>query len=205
VTPPAPPADAPAHVTRSGVGIALLLTAVLTAFWSAFAGLAHGAPQAWGVVTGAVVVAMVFTFGMTVTHAVAARSPALSLLVALLTYVLQLVLLVVLLTAIERSGALEAALDRTWVGGTIIVGTLVWSGALLRAAVVGTPPDTWRPEQGTAVGTQTSPEETREEPRAVGPEPRDGRYHTSAPQGETPDKGDVPGPSGGAGTGDPAS
>lgn len=98
--------------------------------------LVGGAPAALGVVVGAVTVVVVFSFGMAVTHAVATISPALSLLVALLTYALQLVVLVLVLTGLERSDALGSALDRRWIGGTIIAGTLVWSAALVRFDVL---------------------------------------------------------------------
>lgn len=113
-------------------------TSVLTLAVAAVvvAGLVGGAPAAWGVVVGAVTVVVVFSFGMAVTHAVASISPALSLLVALLTYALQLVVLVLVLTGLERSDALGATLDRRWIGGTIIVGTLVWSTALVRLDVL---------------------------------------------------------------------
>ena len=95
-----------------------------------------GAPAARGVLVGAVTVVAVFSFGMAVTHAVATISPALSLLVALLTYALQLVVLVLVLTALERSEALGSSLDRSWIGGTIIVGTLLWTAALVRLDVL---------------------------------------------------------------------
>jgi hypothetical protein len=100
------------------------------------AGLVDGAPAAWGVVVGVVTVLAVFSFGMAVTHAVASISPALSLLVALLTYALQLVVLILVLLGLERSDALGSTLDRSWIGGTIIVGTLVWSAALVRRDVL---------------------------------------------------------------------
>lgn len=111
----------------------MLVTAVLAASGAVVAGLAVGAPAAWGVVVGAVTTIVVFSVGMSITHAAATLSPALSLLVALLTYGLQLVLLVVVLVWLERSTLLGGTLDRTWIGGTVIVGTLVWSAALVRA------------------------------------------------------------------------
>jgi ATP synthase protein I len=144
---------------------ALLVTVVLAAGGAIVAGLLGGRPAALGVVAGAVIVAALFSLGMGVTHATAALTPALSLLVALLTYLLQLVLLVVVLTATERSGLVPSTLDRGWLGGTIIVGALVWSVALIRAATRrtalyhdqvaprhSTDPDevTGRPDPGTA-------------------------------------------------------
>lgn len=96
------------------------------------AGVLGGAPAALGVVVGAVTVVAVFSFGMALTHAAATVTPRQSLLVALLTYGLQLVVLLLVLTALEGSDALGATLDRGWIGGTIIVGTLVWTAALVR-------------------------------------------------------------------------
>ncbi len=121
--------------TASGAGAALVVVGALVLVGAPVAALVAGSAAAWGVTVGAVVVVVVFGFGMSITHAVAALSPALSLLVALMTYALQLVLLVVALLALERSGLLATTLDRGWVGGTIIVGTLVWSSALVRVAM----------------------------------------------------------------------
>lgn len=120
------------------MGLALLVSAAMGAVGAVVAGLAVGAPAARGVVVGTVLVVVVFATGMAITQAAAALSPALSLLVALLTYVLQLVLLVVVLVSLERSDLLESTLDRGWIGGTLIIGTLVWSWALVRAAMLRT-------------------------------------------------------------------
>lgn len=111
----------------------MLGTVALAVVGAVVAGLTVGAAAAWGVVVGAVTIVVVFAAGMSITHAAATLSPALSLLVALLTYLLQLVLLVVVLVWLERSTLLGATLDRVWIGGTIIVGTLVWSAVLIRA------------------------------------------------------------------------
>lgn len=119
----------------TGIALPVLVTVLVTAAGVVVAALTGGSPAAYGVLVGAVAVVVVFSFGMAVTQSAAALSPALSLLVALLTYVLQLVLLVVVLTALERSDLLGSSLDRGWIGGTIIVGTLAWSAALIRSAV----------------------------------------------------------------------
>ena len=122
---------------RSGAGIApaVVGTATLALCGAVVAGLTSGADGAWGVVVGAVTTVAVFSLGMSITHVVATLSPALSLLVALLTYALQLVLLVLVLVGLERSTLLDEVLDRRWIGGTVIVGTLVWSAALVRSDV----------------------------------------------------------------------
>ena len=59
-------------------------------------------------------------------NAVASVSPSASMLVALLTYTLQVVLVGVVFAALDRSGALDASVDRTWAGGAVVVATLVW-------------------------------------------------------------------------------
>ena len=52
--------------------------------------------------------------------------PTAALLVALLTYTLQVVLMGLLFAVLAESGALDSALDAEWLGGTVIVGTLLW-------------------------------------------------------------------------------
>jgi ATP synthase protein I len=110
---------------------AALGTAALAVGGVVVAALTSGAAGAWGVLVGTVMIVVLFSAGTGVIRAAATLSPALSLLVALLTYVLQLVLLVAVLIALERSTLLGESLDRAWIGGTIIVGTLVWSAALV--------------------------------------------------------------------------
>lgn len=124
--------------TGSGLLTAVASTAGLAAVGAVVAGLVGGAPAAWGVVVGAVTVVAVFALGMGITQTVATLSPALSLVVALLTYLLQLVTLVVVLAALERSTLLDTTLDRVWIGATVIVGTVMWSLALVRADLRGT-------------------------------------------------------------------
>lgn len=93
-------------------------------------GLVDGAAGATGALAGVALTLVVFGFGMVLTAAVARVSPALSLLVALLTYVLQLLVLLLVLTGLERSSLLDDTVDRAWLGGSVIVGTLAWTTAL---------------------------------------------------------------------------
>ena len=115
----------------------MLATSALAVAGAVLATLVSGSAAAWGVLVGSVTVVVVFSVGMSITHAVATLSPALSLVVALLTYLLQLVLLIVVLVALERSTLLGTVLDRRWIGGTVIAGTLLWSAALVRADLRG--------------------------------------------------------------------
>ncbi|WP_235735858.1 hypothetical protein [Nocardioides alcanivorans] len=48
------------------------------------------------------------------------------MLIALLTYTLQLVVMAVVLIVISRSELLDGTLDRGWLGGTVIAGTIAW-------------------------------------------------------------------------------
>lgn len=121
--------------TATGVRGALLATAGVAAVAVVAAAALDGADAARGVALGAGVVAILLALGTGVTHAVAALAPALSLVVAMLTYLLQLAALVAVLAALERSDLLVSTLDRTWTGATIIVATLVWSAALVHAAL----------------------------------------------------------------------
>jgi ATP synthase protein I len=52
--------------------------------------------------------------------------PSAALVVALLTYVLQVVLMGVVFLALDQSGQLDEGIDRAWLAGTIIGGTMVW-------------------------------------------------------------------------------
>jgi ATP synthase protein I len=80
-----------------------------------------------------------FCFGTLTTSAVAAVAPGASLVVALLTYTLQVVLLFVLLVAVTRSPAGTSWLDVRWLAGTVLVGTLCWTVALVVHALRSTP------------------------------------------------------------------
>ncbi len=101
---------------------ALLLGAVAVVV-GAFAG---GSPAAYGALAGTLLVVGVFGFGSFVVNAVAGAMPAASLLVALLTYTLQVATMALALVALNRSGLLDDSLDRGWLAGAVIVGTLGW-------------------------------------------------------------------------------
>ena len=107
-----------------GAGVAAALVAVLLVLLAALAG---GTPAAYGALVGGVLVIVVLGSGSLVVNVVAGLMPSASLMIALLTYALQLVLMGVVLAALERSGLLEDALDRTWLGGAVITGVLVWT------------------------------------------------------------------------------
>jgi ATP synthase protein I len=88
--------------------------------------LVEGAPTAYGAAIGALIVLGVFGFGSFVVNTVAALMPTAALLVALLTYTLQVVAMGLVFVALSGSGLLGDTLDREWLAGTVIAGTLVW-------------------------------------------------------------------------------
>jgi hypothetical protein len=91
------------------------------------AGFLFSGPQAAaGAAVGFGMVLVFFGTGAVVVNAVAAISPVASLMVAMLTYTLEVVLVALVFTALDRSGALDGADDRTWAGVAVIVATLGW-------------------------------------------------------------------------------
>lgn len=88
--------------------------------------LASGSPAAAGAGIGMLMVAVFFAVGTAVLGLVAMVAPTASLLVALLTYTLNVVLVAVVFVSLKRSGALDGPVDPRWLGGTVIVCTMVW-------------------------------------------------------------------------------
>lgn len=85
-----------------------------------------GTPAAYGALIGVLLVLAVLGGGSMVVDLVAGVMPVASLMVALLTYALQVVLMAAVFVGLSRSGLLEDALDRQWLGGAVIAGTLAW-------------------------------------------------------------------------------
>ncbi len=156
---PERPADWIAPVTPGpvvGLRPALLTTLPLAAAGVVAGALTQGAPAAWGVVVGALMLVGFNLFGLVAVHVVATLAPSLSLLVALLTYTMQVVLLAVLYLALQRSGALEDSVDPQWLGTTVIIGTLIWTGLLVRAATSQRIPH-YHTSEGPAKSSETPP------------------------------------------------
>jgi ATP synthase protein I len=89
-------------------------------------GLLSGSAAAYGALVGTVLVVGVFGFGTFTVNAVAAVMPTASLLVAVMTYTLQVVAMALAFVILSGSGALDETIDRAWLGGTVIAGTMVW-------------------------------------------------------------------------------
>ncbi len=122
------------------VGLAITLVAALTA----------GSDAAWGALVGTVLVAGVFGFGSFTVNLVATVVPAAALLVALLTYVLQVLVMGLVFVGLNRSGLLDEAIDRAWVGGTVIAGTIAWLAVQVVVATTRRIPVYDLPEQAPA-------------------------------------------------------
>jgi ATP synthase protein I len=130
---PAPPPS----LRVPGVWQALVATLAAGALVAVVALLAAGRPQLLGTLVGVALVCGFFLFGAFNTGLAAAYAPRASMLVALLTYVVQVVALGLVLMGIARSGLAEETLDPRWLGGTVIVGTLVWTTTLVFRALSG--------------------------------------------------------------------
>lgn len=125
----------------AGLRAAVALTGVLAVLAGVVAALTGGQAQVVGALSGVALVGAFFLFGTLSTSLVAAFVPRAALVVALLTYTLQVLLLALVLVGISRSGVTEDELDVRWLAATVIVGTLVWTGALVADAVRNVPAD----------------------------------------------------------------
>jgi ATP synthase protein I len=122
-------------VTVAGLRGALVLTLVLGVGTVLAGALVSGRPAAVGAAVGVGLLVGFYLFGLVTVQVAATVAPAVSLLVALLTYTLQVVLLGLVFVALQRSGALDGPVDRRWLSGTVVIGTLLWTAALVRGAV----------------------------------------------------------------------
>lgn len=93
-----------------------------------------GSEAALGALVGAALALVVFGAGSAVVHAVAGLMPSAALLVALMTYTLQVLGMALAFVVLTESGRLDHDIDRSWLAGAVITGTLVW----LVAQVVAT-------------------------------------------------------------------
>jgi ATP synthase protein I len=116
------------------VRLPLLATVVVGAVAVIAAASSAGEPAAAGAAVGSGMVLVFFGLGAVVVTAVATVSPGASLLVALLTYTLQVVLVGLVFAVLSGSSGLDGRVDTDWVGGSIIVATLVWMVAQIVSA-----------------------------------------------------------------------
>ena len=106
-------------------------TAALGAVTTVVALASAGRPAGAGAAVGSLLVLAVLGLGTLVVDTTARVLPAAALLVAVLTYTLQVVLMALVLVGLSRSGLLDRSIDRHWLAGTVIAGTLAWTAVQL--------------------------------------------------------------------------
>lgn len=124
--------ESPASGLRPLVAAALV-AAVLGGLLAGLGGLVRGDAAAFGALVGTAIAVGVFALGTFAVDAVAHVMPAASLVIALLTYVMQVLVLALVFVALSESGALDSTLDRGWLGGAIVLVTLIWTAVQIRA------------------------------------------------------------------------
>ncbi len=146
----------PAALVTAAAGLAL--TGLVLA---GLAALLDGSRAVASVGAGLGLLVLLATVGAGSLRAAAAAPPVLTLMIALLTYALQVVLLGLAFVALRRSGALDGPLDRRWLGGTVIAGTVVASGLVVWVALHV------RPRSQPPYHSSEAPPTTREERRGA--------------------------------------
>ena len=130
------------------LGLALALAAVLVAGSAALA----------GVLVGTVLTCGFFGLGTLLLVWVTRVSPAMSLLVGLMTYTLQVVGLGLVFVVLQASGLLVSTIDATWLGGTLIAGTMVWLAIQVTLSLRTRATYFDEPAEGSSAGDSATPE-----------------------------------------------
>lgn len=108
---------------RSGA-VALLAVGVMTVLGA----IVTGSTGAAGAAAGGVAALLVFLLGSLLVNAVAGVVPGLSLVFALSTYTLQVLVLGLFFSVLDQRDLVGEPLHAGWLGGAIIVVTVVWLG-----------------------------------------------------------------------------
>ncbi|MCD4534407.1 hypothetical protein LRP67_09965 [Nocardioides sp. cx-169] len=116
-----PARDSGASVLVGAAAVVLVLGLLL----SLVGAFAQGSAAAGGALVGTALVLVVLGSSLGV-NAVARVMPTAALMFALLTYTLQVVLMGLAFAVLSASGLLEETLDRAWLAGAVIGGTLIW-------------------------------------------------------------------------------
>jgi hypothetical protein len=111
-------------VIREVLRTAVLVAAVLIVLVGAASLVDRSA--AYGAAVGAALVLGVLGGGSAAVSVVARALPGASLLFAMLTYTLQVILLLSVFAGLDDAGILGTRIDRQWLSGTVIAGTLAW-------------------------------------------------------------------------------
>ena len=122
-----------------GAGLAVVVGAVVAGAGAGLGLAVGGRPQALGAVLGAGLMTAFYLVGTVTVALVTAYAPRASLLVALLTYVLQVAALALVLARVQSTAAAGASLDVAWVGGAVVVATVVWLVLLVVRALRAAP------------------------------------------------------------------
>ena len=145
-------------MTTRALRAALVVTLGVGAVGAVVASVTAGTPAVRGVAVGVALLVGFYVFGLVSMQVTASLAPATSLLMALLTYTLQVVLLGLAFVVLQRSGVLDEQVDRRWLSGAVVVGTLLWTTTLLRSATreriphYHTPADLAKPGNGASSG-----------------------------------------------------
>ena len=130
-----------------GAGLLVVVGLVVAGAGAALGAAVGGRPQVLGAVLGSGLVTVCCLFGAVTVSLVAAYAPRASLLVALLTYLLQVGVLALVLARVQAhvqdrqraASAGEPVLDPQWVGGAVVVATVVWVVLLVVRALRSDP------------------------------------------------------------------
>ena len=122
-----------------GAGLAVVVGAAVAGAGAVLGLAVAGRPQALGATLGAGLMTAFYLVGTVTVALVTAYAPRASLLVALLTYVLQVAALALVLAEVQASAEADASVDVTWVGGAVVVATVLWLLLLVVRALRSVP------------------------------------------------------------------
>ena len=122
-----------------GVGLVVVVGAAVAAAGAGLGLAVAGPPQALGAALGAGLMTAFYVVGTVTVSLVTAYAPRASLLVALLTYVLQVAALALVLSEVQESTSAGGTVDVAWVGGGVVVATVVWLVLLVVRALRSVP------------------------------------------------------------------
>ena len=112
----------------------LLPAVVVAVICMAFGGATAGGKGVVGAAVGAIIVLLFFASSPLALGPVTKVSPQLSLLVALVFFFTKIVALVALMVVLLDPEGIGKQLDKTALGGTVIVSTLAWTVFQIHAA-----------------------------------------------------------------------
>lgn len=115
--------------------VALLPSVAVSAVCVALGAWVAGQTGFWGSLLGAGLVLVFFSMSLVALGATTHLDPTLTLLIALALYTVKIIALAVAFVALNGAGLLGDPFDRTALGVTVIVSTLVWTVLEIVASV----------------------------------------------------------------------